>query len=45
VHTGVQTTHQKTLWLAQDDYWRQRAVDPPPPTVEDQIAQAGLADG
>lgn len=30
VHTGVQTTHHKSLWLAEDDYWRQRAVSPPP---------------
>lgn len=35
VHTGVQTTHQKLLWLSEEDYWRQRAVDPPPATLED----------
>jgi hypothetical protein len=33
VHTGVRTTHEKTLWLGEEDYWRQRAVDPPPPAV------------
>jgi hypothetical protein len=27
VHTGVKTTHQKALWLAEDDYLRQRALD------------------
>lgn len=39
VHTGVQATHQKTLWLAEEDYWRARAVDPPPVTL-DQLAAA-----
>jgi hypothetical protein len=28
VHTGVRTTHQKTLWLAEADYWRW-AIAPP----------------
>lgn len=27
VHTGVKTTHAKNLWLAEDDYWRQVAMD------------------
>lgn len=27
VHTGVKTTHQKTLWLAEDDYRRDRALN------------------
>lgn len=27
VHTGVLTTHHKELWLAEDDYLRQRALD------------------
>jgi hypothetical protein len=41
VHTGVKTTHQKTLWLAEDDYYGQVALarmprpsppaQPPPP--------------
>lgn len=31
VDTSVQTTHAKRLWLSQDDYWRQRALNPPPP--------------
>jgi GT2 family glycosyltransferase len=31
VHTGVQTTHQKNIWLQEEDYWRQRALDAPPP--------------
>lgn len=34
VHTGVPTTHAKRFWLAEEDYWRQRALNPPPPTVE-----------
>lgn len=33
VHTGVKTTHAKTIWLAEEDYWRQRAVNAPPPKV------------
>jgi hypothetical protein len=28
VHTGVQTTHMKPLWVAEQDYWRQRAFEP-----------------
>ena len=30
VHTGVRTTHQKRIWLSDEDYWQQRAVLPPP---------------
>jgi hypothetical protein len=30
IHTGVQTSHAKRIWLSEEDYWRQRAVDPPP---------------
>jgi hypothetical protein len=30
VHTGVPTTHAKRIWLAEEDYWRQRAVTPAP---------------
>src|SRR6266487_1246321 len=37
VHTGVRTTHQKTLWLSEEDYWRERAVDGPPPDLEDDL--------
>ncbi len=33
VHTGVQTTHQKNIWLQEEDYWRQRALDAPPETA------------
>lgn len=29
VHTGVKTTHQKTVWLSEDLYWAQRALNPP----------------
>jgi GT2 family glycosyltransferase len=39
VHTGVKTTHQKTLWLAEDDYFGQvalsRLVPPAPPATEE----------
>jgi hypothetical protein len=34
VHTGIQTTHRKDIWLQEEDYWRQRAVAPAPETVE-----------
>jgi hypothetical protein len=34
VHTGVKTTHAKTVYLAEDDYWRERALNAPPPKVE-----------
>jgi GT2 family glycosyltransferase len=37
VHTGVKTTHAKRIWLAEEDYWRQRALNAPPP----QVAPAG----
>lgn len=33
VHTGVKTTHAKTFWLAEEDYWRQRALNAPPPDL------------
>jgi hypothetical protein len=33
VHTGVKTTHAKTMWLAEEDYWRQRALNAPPPEL------------
>lgn len=35
VHTGIPTSHQKLVWLGEEDYWRQRAVDPPPVKLED----------
>ncbi len=34
VHTGVQTTHRKNIWLQEQDYWRQRALAPAPEAVE-----------
>lgn len=40
VHTGVRTTHLKQVWLAEEDYWRQRAVDPAPETLESAQAKA-----
>jgi GT2 family glycosyltransferase len=33
VHTGVKTTHQKTLWLAEDDYYGQVALSQLVPQV------------
>lgn len=44
VHTGVPFTHQKVVWLGEEDYWQQRAVNPPPVTVEDMRAKKA-ADG
>jgi hypothetical protein len=41
VHTGVRTTHQKTIWLGEDDYWQQRAVSPPPMSVEEAMQAVG----
>lgn len=38
VDTSVQTTHAKRLWLAQEDYWRQRALTPPPVGFEPEVA-------
>lgn len=34
VHTGVKTTHAKTFWLSEEDYWSQRALNAAPPRVE-----------
>ena len=41
VHTGVKTTHQKTLWLAEDDYYGQVALSqlvPPVPAAAEETA-------
>jgi hypothetical protein len=37
VHTGVKTTHAKTVWLGEEHYWEQRAMRaaPPPPEPGD----------
>lgn len=35
VHTGIQTTHRKNIWLQEQDYWRQRALAPAPEPVEE----------
>jgi hypothetical protein len=43
VHTGVRTTHHKPVWLSDEDYWRQRAVDAPPEPLEPVQAAAGVA--
>jgi hypothetical protein len=29
VHTGVRTTHAKTAWVGEEDYWRGRVFEPP----------------
>jgi len=34
VHTGVRTSHMKPVWVAEEDYWRRRAFDPPKAGVE-----------
>jgi hypothetical protein len=34
VHTGVRTSHQKTLWLAEDDYYGQVALSKIVPEVQ-----------
>jgi hypothetical protein len=33
IHTGVKTSHQKTLWLGEDDYFGQVALSRIPPKV------------
>lgn len=43
VHTGVPTTHAKQVWLSEEDYWRQRAVDPPPVKVDEYNQKAAEA--
>lgn len=37
VHTGVKTTHHKPIWLAEDDYRQQRALDA---AIKAEIAKA-----
>lgn len=39
VHTGVTTTHHKSMWLSAEDYWRQRAINPPPPKVNEVLPE------
>lgn len=34
VHTGVPTSHHKMRWGSEREYWRERAVDPPPAEPE-----------
>lgn len=40
VHTGVRTSHQKTIWLAEDDYGA--TVDAPPATVPTAVLVPGI---
>lgn len=35
VHTGVKTTHQKTVWLSEDHYWQQRAMNVAPSQADE----------
>lgn len=39
VHTGVRTTHHKPVWVGEDLYWQQRALNPPPVTAEQMKAK------
>ena len=34
VHTGVKTSHAKTVWLTEEHYWEQRSVRAAPPSPE-----------
>lgn len=34
VHTGVTTTHHKPVWVSEELYWQQRALNPPPVKAE-----------
>jgi glycosyltransferase involved in cell wall biosynthesis len=43
VHTGVQTTHMKPFWLAEDDYRRHRLFDTPADVVMPPPAMAETA--
>ena len=40
VHTGVRTTHQKTIWLGEEDYGT--TVDAPPATVPTAVLVPGI---
>jgi hypothetical protein len=42
VHTGVQTTHQKVLWLQQDDYYGQIAQSRIPPRVQPAVEETAV---
>lgn len=57
VHTGIPTTHHKSFWLSEEDYWRQVAINsaaeefakrpPAPPDPKDRVdvAAALIKDG
>lgn len=38
VHTGVRTTHMKTAWIGEEDYWRARALEAPEPEAVPAVA-------
>lgn len=42
VHTGVRTTHQKVLWLQQDDYFAQVAQARIPPPVQPAVEETAV---
>lgn len=42
VHTGIRTTHQKVLWLQQDDYYAQVAQSRIPPRVQPAVEQTAV---
>ena len=45
VHTGVRTTHAKSVWVAEEDYWRHRAFDPPKAAQPEPEPAASAAGG
>jgi len=45
VHTGISTTHQKPMWVSEEDYWRQRAVEPPPSSMYEDAGQPSVEAG
>lgn len=40
VHTGVRTTHAKPIWLGEQQYWNERALNPAPWTPEVKLEPA-----
>ncbi len=42
VHTGVRTTHQKALWLQEEDYFAQVAVARVPPSVPPAVEETAV---
>lgn len=40
VHTGVEASHKKEIWLAEQDYWRQRVADAKVEELQPKVAAA-----